>query len=149
VTGYAFVERRGARLSVIRHDHLRPDPALPFSAKILHIADQLGVLVERYSPDEAAIEDLFHAVNTRSALQLAHLRGAIILELVRRGVSLFTYAPRAIKKAVTGVGSADKRQVRIMVERLLGLNLGGGPDDVSDALAVAVCHAHSRGTRNP
>ena len=73
------------------------------------------------------------------------LRGAIVLELARRRVSLFTYAPRAVKKAVTGVGSAGKEQVRSMVERLLRLSLDGLPADVSDALAVAICHAHSRG----
>jgi crossover junction endodeoxyribonuclease RuvC len=149
VTGCALVEKRGADLTVLFHHHLKPDPSLSFNARILQIADQLGGLVESCAPDEAAVEDLFHAVNTKTALQLAHLRGAIILELARRGVSLFTYAPRAVKKAVTGVGSADKRQVRIMIERLLRLDLGKGPDDVSDALAVAVCHAHSRRLLDP
>lgn len=145
VTGYALIEARGPDLTVLEHDKLAPKSTLSFPERILFIADRLGDLIEEHRPDEAAVEDLFHAVNPRSALQLAHLRGAIVLELARRKVALFTYAPRAVKKAVTGVGSAGKEQVRFMVERLLRLRLDGHPADVSDALAVAVCHAHSRG----
>ena len=72
------------------------------------------------------------------------MRGALVLELTRRGIPLFTYASRAVKKAVTGTGAAKKDQVRAMVERLLKLSLGRHPLDVSDALAIAICHAHSR-----
>jgi crossover junction endodeoxyribonuclease RuvC len=143
-TGYALIEARGPVIRVLCHDQLRPSPSLPFHTRLLWIADGLGALVEEYAPAEAAVEDLFHSVNPRSALQLAHLRGAILLELARRKVALFTYAPRAVKKAVTGVGSASKEQVRAMLERLLHLRLKGHSVDVSDALAVALCHAHSR-----
>lgn len=143
-TGYALIEARGSAIRVLRHDQLRPSPSLPFHVRLLRIADGLGELVEEYAPTEAAVEDLFHSVNPRSALQLAHMRGAILLELARREVALFTYAPRAVKKAVTGVGSAGKEQVRAMLERLLHVRLEGLPADVSDALAVALCHAHSR-----
>ncbi len=143
-TGYAFIEARGSVIRVLCHDRLRPSPSLPFHTRLLRIADGLGALVEEYAPTEAAVEDLFHSVNPRSALQLAHLRGAILLELARRQVELFTYAPRTVKKAVTGVGSAGKGQVRAMLERLLHVHLEGHSADVSDALAVALCHAHSR-----
>ena len=145
LTGYAILEARGQRLKEVCHGCLSASASLPLSQRILRIADGVGRLVEEHLPEEAAVEDLFHAVNPRSALQLAHVRGAIVLELARRRVDLFTYAPRAVKKAVTGVGSADKEQVRAMVERLLGLRLEPSSLDVSDALAVAICHAHSRG----
>jgi len=147
VTGYAILEVSGSSLRVIDAGALKPPARLPFSGKILHVADRLAELIESHEPAEAAVEDLFHAVNARSSLQLAHLRGGVLLELARRRVDLYTYAPKAVKKAVTGVGSASKEQVRFMVERLLGLRLGRGVNDVSDALAVAVCHAHSRGRR--
>jgi len=144
VTGYAVIEALGGSLKVVSRGGLRPPGRLPFEGRLLYIADALRELVEGHHPSEAAVEGLFHAVNARSALQLAHLRGAIVLELARRRVPLFTYAPRAVKKAVTGAGAASKDQVRSMVERLLGVRLQGQLSDVSDALAVAICHAHTR-----
>jgi len=144
VTGYALIEVSGSELRVLGHDVIKPLARSAFSDKILFVADRLGGLIDLYAPQEAAVEDLFHAVNARASLQLAHLRGGILLELARKRVELSTYAPTAVKKALTGVGSAGKEQVRFMVERILGLKLGRGPNDVSDALAVAVCHAHTR-----
>jgi len=108
------------------------------------MANALAAVLDESRPDEAAVEDLFHAVNPRSALQLAHARGALVVEIARRGIPLFAYAPLAVKKAVTGAGRADKAQVRAMIERLLGIQLSGEVHDVSDALAVAVCHANTR-----
>lgn len=145
VTGYAILEVSGSSLRVLESGGLKPPARAAFSGKILHVADRLAALIDGHRPTEAAVEDLFHAVNARASLQLAHLRGGILLELARRRVDLYTYAPTAVKKAVTGVGSASKEQVRFMVERILGLRLGKGVNDVSDAIAVAVCHAHSRG----
>ena len=136
-------------LAVVARGGLQPPASVSFAERLVHIANGLASLVERHRPSEAAIEDLFHAVNTRSVLQLAHVRGAIVLELARRGIPLFAYAPRTVKMAVTGVGSADKSQVRNMVQRLLRVDLRGDADDVSDALAVAICHAHSRRGKRP
>ncbi len=143
-TGYAIIDCRGSELIPVGRGCLSAPASLPFTERILRIADELGRLIDDRRPAEAAVEDLFHATNARSALQLAHVRGAILVELARRRVELFTYAPRTIKKALTGAGSADKEQVRSMVERLTGLRMTSEPDDVSDALAVAICHAHSR-----
>jgi crossover junction endodeoxyribonuclease RuvC len=147
ITGCAVVEGRGGHLKVLYCGALRSPGRGSFPSRLLHIADALAVIIEEFAPDEAAVEDLFHAVNPKSALQLAHLRGALVVELARRRIPLYAYAPLAIKKAVTGSGRADKDQVRSMVERLLAMNLGGSPHDVSDALAVAICHAHIRRSR--
>ena len=144
VTGYGLIEIRGSSMVIVGHGGFRPPPKSTFPDRLLFVADRLGELIEQHAPAEAAVEDLFHAVNARSALQLAHLRGAILLELVRRRLPLFAYAPRAVKKALTGSGGAGKDQVRAMVERLLRVRLGDREEDVSDALAVAICHAHSR-----
>ena len=144
VTGYAVIDVRGGNLLPVCYGTFEAPASLPFSERITRIADSLGALVGERKPEEVAVEDLFHAANARSALQLAHVRGAILVELARRGLSPFTYAPRSIKKALTGAGGADKLQVRAMVERLLGVRLESAANDVSDALAVAICHAHSR-----
>lgn len=146
VTGYAVLELRRSGLKVLSHGAFRAPGRAAFPSRLLGIANALAGIIVRYAPDEAAIEDLFHAVNPRSALQLAHLRGALVVELARRDVPLFAYAPLAVKKAITGSGRADKDQVRAMVERLVKVRLEGSPDDVSDALAVAICHAHTRRT---
>jgi crossover junction endodeoxyribonuclease RuvC len=147
VTGFGVIESRGGALTVISHGGLRTPSNSSFPGRLLCIADALGEIIDAHAPTEAAVEDLFHAVNARSALQLAHMRGAILLELARKKVPLFAYAPRSVKKAVTGAGGAGKDQVRAMVERILRVRIAGGTNDVSDALAVAICHAHSRRSR--
>jgi len=134
---------------VVARGAIRASARILFHERLLHIADSLARIIEEHAPDEAAIEELFHAVNARSALQLAHLRGALVVELARRGVTLFGYSPRAVKMATTGSGAAEKRQVRAMVERITGIRLDEGPYDVSDAIAVAICHAHSRRSPRP
>ncbi len=102
-------------------------------------------MLDRLRPQEAAVEDLFHARNARSALILGHARGVILLALRQRGLSPASYAARTIKQAITGSGSADKDQVRHWVCRWLGASPEGVELDASDALAVALCHARSRG----
>ncbi|MBI3448113.1 MAG: crossover junction endodeoxyribonuclease RuvC [Acidobacteria bacterium] len=144
MTGYAVLEKRGAVVKVLAHGALHSPASGSFPSRLLHMADALGAVLDEARPDEAAVEDLFHAVNARSALQLAHARGALVVEIARRGIPLFAYAPLAVKKAVTGAGRADKVQVRSMIERLLGIRLGDAIHDVSDALAVALCHANTR-----
>lgn len=144
MTGYAVIDVRGAVIDVVCHGCFKVPASLPFPERLARIADLLAALILERHPDEAAVEDIFHAVNTRSALQLAHVRGAILVELARRRLDPCAYAPRNIKKALTGVGSADKVQVRLMVERLARVRLEGSGYDASDALAVAICHAHSR-----
>jgi crossover junction endodeoxyribonuclease RuvC len=145
VTGYGVLESRGASLRLVSMGGIRPPARLDFSSRLLYIADALAALIGEVNPQEAAVEDLFHALNARSALKLAHLRGVVLAEIARGGVRLFEYAPRAVKKAVTGSGGADKEQVRGMVGRLLQQSFDRAPYDLSDALAVAICHAHSRG----
>lgn len=145
VTGYGVLETRGASLHLVSMGGFRPPARLAFSSRLLYIADALADLIRTVSPQEAAVEDLFYALNARSALKLAHLRGVILTEVARGGLPVFEYAPRAVKKAVTGSGGADKEQVRGMVGRLLRQSFDRGTYDLSDALAVAICHAHSRG----
>jgi len=114
-------------------------PALALRLAALH--EGLVEVVRRLAPTCAAVETPFEGVNVRSALHLAHARGVILAVLAAEGVEIHEYSPAAVKKAVTGNGRAGKGQVSAMVSRLLDRALPGGtPDDLSDALAVALCH---------
>jgi len=142
-TGYGVVESRGGRLRALAHGAITPPPELPFLDRLPYIASAIEALVQRIAPDEAAIEDAFHARNSRVALKLGCIRGVAILPIVKARVPVYEYAPRLVKKAVTGSGAAEKEQVRRMVRLLLGLGAAPLVLDASDALAVAICHAHA------
>ena len=142
-TGYGVVESRSGRLRALAHGTIVPPRGLPFLERLPHIAAAIEGLVRTVAPDGAAVEDVFHARNSRVALQLGHVRGAALLPLLRARVPVYEYSPRLVKKAVTGSGAAEKEQVRRMVRLLLGIRDPCLPLDASDALAVAICHAHS------
>jgi crossover junction endodeoxyribonuclease RuvC len=99
-------------------------------------------LIDRIHPDILAVEDLFHAVNARSAIVLAHVRGVILEAGATARIPVHAFAPATVKVQVTGYGQAEKAQVALMVSRLLGLTADALPGDATDALAVALCHAH-------
>ncbi len=98
-------------------------------------------IVEEFKPDVAVIEDIFYAVNVRSTIMLAHLRGSAITLFKLKSMPVFSYSPLDVKKTIAGYGRADKEQVRFLVENLLNIDLKDYPYDVSDALALAICHA--------
>ncbi len=119
---------------------------LRFKSKELSIIlpdffNRLNRILETYKPGAAAIEDIFTGVNVKSTVKLAHLRGTAITALSLREISVAAYAPRSVKKTIAGYGQADKEQLRFLVETQLGIRLEKAPLDVSDALAVALCHA--------
>ena len=142
-TGYGVVESRRGRLRALAHGTIVPPRGLPFLDRLPHIVSEVETLVRTVAPDGAAVEDIFHARNSRVALQLGHVRGAALLPLLRARIPVYEYSPLLVKKAVTGSGAAEKEQVRRMVRLLLGLRDAPLPLDSSDALAVAICHAHS------
>ncbi len=99
-------------------------------------------IVEEYKPDVAVIEDIFYAVNVKSTIMLAHLRGSAITLFKLNNMPVFSYTPLDVKKTIAGYGRAEKEQVRFLVENLLNIDLKNYPYDVSDALALAICHAN-------
>src|SRR4029453_7463092 len=105
---------------------------------------ELSALISSCAPDCVAIESLFSAVNARTALKLGHARGVAMLAAVECGCEVVEYTPAAVKRAVVGYGRAEKHQVQQMIKLLLGLAKVPSPHDASDALAVAICHVHSR-----
>ncbi len=102
----------------------------------------LREITEKYKPEVAVIEDVFYAVNVKSTIMLAHLRGSAIALFKDFGMDVFSYTPLDVKKTIVGYGRADKEQVRFLIEHLLKIDLKDFPSDVSDALALAVCHAN-------
>jgi crossover junction endodeoxyribonuclease RuvC len=120
-----------------------------FPQKLLAIHDGLADLLGRHQPDCVAIENLFYARNAHSALTLGHVRGVVMLVAMRAGMPIAEYSPAEVKRAVVGYGRAEKHQVQRMIKLLLGLKTAPSPYDVSDALAVAVCHSHRLAATRP
>jgi crossover junction endodeoxyribonuclease RuvC len=142
-TGYGCVETAGSRHRVVTCGAIATSATASFADKLLQIHQQLTTIIHECQPDWVAIENLFYAVNVRSALKLGHARGVAMLAAVEAGVPVFEYTPAEIKSAVVGYGRAEKHQVQHMVKMLLGLAAPPSPHDAADALAVAICHVHS------
>jgi crossover junction endodeoxyribonuclease RuvC len=143
-TGYGCVETDGSRHRIVTCGAIRASAAASFSDRLLAIHTQLAVLLRDHRPDAVAIENLFHSTNVRSALKLGHARGVAMLAAAEAGVPIAEYTPAEIKRAVVGYGRAEKPQVQHMVKLILGLAAVPTPHDAADALAVAICHAHTR-----
>ena len=144
-TGYGCVETDGQRHHLVTCGVLPIPAKTPFPDKLKTIHAGLTRLLAEASPDCVVIENLFHARNVRSALVLGHARGAAVLAAVMAGLPVVEYSPAEIKLAVTGHGRAEKPQLQQMVKLLLSLDRAPSPHDAADALAVAICHAHSQG----
>lgn len=144
ITGWGLIEHAGGRSRCIDHGRIHLDGGdLP--PRLLQIFTEVGQVIAHYQPQESAIEEVFVNRNVSSALVLGQARGAAICALASAGLSVAEYAPSQIKSAVVGSGRAEKQQVQHMIRILLGLP-EAAPTDASDALAVALCHAHVRGT---
>lgn len=146
-TGFGVVEQTpDQRLVCLDWGAVRLSPREPLPRRLKRIFDDLGAVVERHRPDMVAIEDVFYAVNAKSALKLGQVRGVAMLVAAHFGLEVAEYAPLSIKSAVVGYGRADKVQVQQMVTRLLKLAEPPEPFDASDALAIAICHLHTSAT---
>ncbi len=143
-TGYGVVELdRSGKLHCIAVGAIHATARAPIADRLNKIFQGLQAVIERDQPEEVAIEDVFFAVNVKSALKLGHVRGVAMLAASSAGLVVAEYAPLSIKSAVVGYGRADKEQVQHMITRLL--NLAAPPDspDAADALAIAICHLHT------
>jgi crossover junction endodeoxyribonuclease RuvC len=147
VTGYGVVELvPGGDLACIAAAAIRLSPREPMAARLACVHRTLCDAIARYRPTMVAIEDVFYAVNAKSALKLGQVRGVAMLAAASSGLPVAEYAPLSIKSAVVGYGKADKQQVQHMVARLLRLDELPEPADVADALAIAICHLHTSAT---
>lgn len=125
---------------------IRTSPKTPFDRRLLEIASGLRELIREHRPEMAAVEEVFHGANAKSALKLAHVRGVALLVGAEAGMGLAEYSPLEVKMSVVGYGRAEKTQVQMMVRSLLGLAEVVTSLDASDALAVAICHATREAT---
>lgn len=142
-SGVAVVEARGSLLSSVEYGRITNRPAVSLSQCLLRIYGSIGELITRSKPQAAAIEGIFFCKNVKTAVMLGEARGAVIAACAAAQVPVYEYSPLRVKQAVTGFGKAGKEQVRKMVMALL--KLAKEPcDDESDALALAICHIHTR-----
>ena len=148
-TGYGCVQSDGSRHRLIVSGAIAMSASSPFPEKLKIIHAELAALIARHRPDYVAIENLFHAVNARSALKLGHARGVAMLAAVEAGVPIVEYTPAEVKQSVVGYGRAEKGQVQSMIQLLLGLAEPPTPFDAADALAIAVCHLHRMNGHHP
>jgi crossover junction endodeoxyribonuclease RuvC len=125
---------------------IRTSPKSPFDRRLLEIGTALRGLIREHGPEFAAVEEVFHAVNAKTALKLAHVRGVALLTIAEAGVGFAEYSPLEVKMSVVGYGRAEKSQVQIMVQSLLRLPEAIASEDASDALAIAICHATREAT---
>jgi crossover junction endodeoxyribonuclease RuvC len=140
-TGWGVIDSDGRRHRVVSHGVIRTVPAHPLARRLAKIAEGLRGVLETHRPDSAAVEDIFHAQNVKSALRLAHVRGVALLAIAEAGLPVGEYSPLEVKASVVGYGRAEKHQVQMMVRTLTGFQDAFESEDASDAIAVAICHA--------
>lgn len=143
IVGYSIIECNGNKFRAIDYGCIKTESNLLFPERIKIIYDRLIEIIEKYKPDDLAVEELFFNKNVKTAIKVGQARGVEILAAVNQGLEIYEYTPLQIKQAVVGYGRADKNQVQEMVKILLNLKEKPKPDDVADALAVAICHGSS------
>jgi crossover junction endodeoxyribonuclease RuvC len=146
-TGYGVVElHTNHRLVCVTCGAIKLSPRETLASRLATIFTRISALIEEHHPDNVAIEDVFYAVNVKSALKLGQVRGVAMLAASSAGLHVAEYSPLTIKSAVVGYGKAEKEQVQHMVMRLLNLSEIPEPPDAADALAIAICHLHTSST---
>lgn len=148
-TGYGAIESDGHRHGLLAHGVLAPPARAPLPEKLRFLHAGVRELIDRVAPGLLAVEDVFHAVNARSALVLGHVRGVVLLAGAQAGLEVQAFSPATVKEQLTGYGRAEKAQVALMVSRLLRLSRDVSPGDATDALAVALSCAHLAGAVRP
>lgn len=146
-TGYGVVELdHNGQLACLTCGTIKLSPRQALPDRLATIFSRLGVIIEEQHPEEVAIEDVFYAVNAKSAFKLGQVRGVAMLAASSAGLKVAEYSPLSIKSAVVGYGRAEKQQVQHMVAQLLNLAEVPASPDAADALAIAVCHLHTAAT---
>ncbi len=149
-TGYGIIESDGRRCRMLHYGALKVAAKRQkecLGAVLQDVHTLLCDLMDEFSPDALAVESVFTALNMRTALRLAEVRGVVLLAAAQRGVAVHSYSPREVKASIAGYGHADKRQMQLMVRALLAMTETPEPSDAADALAVALCHLQAENAR--
>ena len=147
IVGFGALEADGSSLSALRHGAITTQAHAPFEDRLLEVYTDLCTLMKEISPNALAVESLFYTTNQKTAIAVAEARGVILLAARQAEVPIFEYTPLQVKQSVAGFGRASKKQMQEMTRRLLNLAEIPRPDDAADALALAICHAHSFNSR--
>jgi crossover junction endodeoxyribonuclease RuvC len=148
IVGFGFIDKIGSKLVPVQYGSIQTEAHKDPAIRLKEVYDATTQLIDKYKPDSMAIEKLFFNRNVTTAFTVGQARGVMILAGVQAGLPIAEYTPLQVKQAVVGYGKAEKHQVQEMVKIFLKLSAVPKPDDVADALAVAICHAHSSALQN-
>ncbi|MFC5700482.1 crossover junction endodeoxyribonuclease RuvC [Cohnella faecalis] len=143
IMGFGFIDKIGHKLVPVQYGCIETEAGTLPEVRLKQIYEASCSLLDKYKPDTVAVEKLFFNRNVTTAFSVGQARGVLLLAAAQRGLPIGEYTPMQVKQAVVGYGAAEKKQVQEMVKMFLKLSVVPKPDDVADALAVAVCHAHS------
>ena len=143
IVGWGVVDYSGSKFTTLGYGSIETPAGMKTEERLSLIFDGIRELINKYKPSHMAVEELFFNTNQTTGIRVAEARGVIIMCAHKMGVKVFEYTPLQVKQAVVGYGRAEKKQVITMVTMMLGLPKPPKPDDTADALAIAVCHAHS------
>ncbi len=143
IIGFGVIDKSNSGLDVVDFGVITTPKEMMFNARLGVIYNSINKLVEKFEPDEVAIEELYFNQNITTGIKVAEARGVILLAFQQHKLQIFEYPPQDIKLALTGTGRADKSQMQFMVKTLLHLNSVPRPDDAADAVAVALCHSQT------
>lgn len=142
-TGIGVVDYLQGKEQLIHYGTIRTPPEMEMHLRLLKIHQELNEILDEYLPEAVAIEQLFHQKNAKTVITVAQARGVLMMTPAARNLEIYEYTPLQVKQAVCGYGSADKRQVQLMVQNILHMQNIPKPDDAADALAIAICCIHS------
>ena len=148
IVGVGVVEYKGNKFRPIEYTAITTPAGMNTVDRLKKIYDEMSMLIDKHKPDSMAIEELFFNSNQKTAINVAQARGVILVAAANKGLPVRGYTPLQVKQSVTGYGRADKKQIQEMVKLILHLNVIPKPDDAADALALAICHAHSNKMNN-
>ena len=146
IVGYGIINYEKNRFSVVDYGAITTEAKTPFNQRLQTIFNSLTEIIEKRKPEAMAIEKLFYNTNAKTVIDVAQARGVIMLAAQLKGIPAFEYTPLQVKQSVVGYGRAEKKQVQEMTRVILNLEKIPKPDDTADALAMAICHAHSSGS---
>lgn len=145
--GYGVIEYNGSVFRTMDYGAITTPAGVDFNRRLEMVYDGVCELCHTFKPDAVSVEELFFNTNLKTGIAVSHGRGVILLAIQKCGVDFFEYTPLQVKQSVVGYGRAEKKQVMTMTQNLLGLKKMPKPDDAADALALAICHAHSAKSR--
>ena len=148
IVGIGVVEYVGNKFRTLEYNAITTSAGMPTVERLKKIYTEMTMYIDKYKPDAVAIEELFFNSNQKTAINVAQARGVLLVAVANKNVPISEYTPLQVKQSVTGYGRADKKQIQSMVKMILGLNVIPKPDDAADALALAICHAHSNKMNN-